>query len=62
MNIFMGKICRCNDNADCVGNPMGPTCYTAYNKCSCATDADCKTPPYAKCLLPYPTAPYKSCQ
>ncbi len=61
-NMFIGKICRCESNADCAGSPMGPTCFGSLMKCSCAKDADCKTAPYSKCFLPYPGAKYKRCQ
>ena len=61
-NMFMGRICRCDTNADCVGNPMGPTCFTSYMKCSCTKDADCKIAPHTKCHPPYPSATYKRCQ
>ena len=55
------KNCRCKVNADCAGNPNGPTCYTTYSKCSCKTDGDCKGA-YSKCWLPYAGASYKNCQ
>ena len=61
-NMFIGKICRCETNADCVGNAMGPTCYTNFMKCSCVKDADCTVAPYTKCYPPYPAAQYKRCQ
>ena len=61
-NMFIGKICRCETNADCKGNAMGPTCYTDFLKCSCAKDSDCTVKPYTNCYLPYPGAKYKRCQ
>jgi hypothetical protein len=54
-------ICRCDTNANCTGNPNGPTCYATYNKCSCAADTQCKKAPYTKCGLPYSSASYKHC-
>jgi len=54
--------CRCSTNADCAGNPNGPTCYTTYQKCSCKTNADCKNKTYPNCKIPYTGATYKHCQ
>ena len=56
-----GKVCRCQGNADCAGNPRGPNCYTYYQRCTCTTDSDCKAP-YTKCDKPYPSSTYKYCQ
>ena len=54
--------CGCTSNAQCAGNPNGPTCYTTYKKCSCKTNADCKKAPYTLCAVPYSGASYKHCQ
>jgi hypothetical protein len=54
--------CRCDTNANCTGNPNGPTCYTTFNKCTCKTDAECKKAPYTKCGAPYTSSSYRHCR
>ena len=56
-----GKVCRCQSNSDCSGNPRGPSCYTYYQMCTCSSNGDCKAP-YTMCEKPYASASYKYCQ
>lgn len=56
------KRCGCKAEADCVGDPHGPTCYTPFQRCSCRTSADCSTSAYSICALPYEDAAYAHCQ
>ena len=55
------KVCRCSSNADCAGNPRGPTCYGYYQRCTCSSNSDCKAP-YTLCERPYGSSSYKYCQ
>lgn len=56
------KECGCDADGACTGNANGPTCFTKFNKCSCADDANCTKAPFAKCNFPYGNAEYKHCQ
>lgn len=54
--------CGCEGDAQCAGNPHGPTCYVKGHRCSCTADAQCTTAPYSKCGLPAAPSSYLHCQ
>jgi hypothetical protein len=40
----VNRICVCEGDDDCVGNPGGPRCDPVRRLCGCATDGDCAAP------------------
>ena len=54
------KRCRCDTDANCVGNKFGPTCDTLSGQCACTKDSQCSAP-LSRCVAPFFGAARKQC-